>query len=377
VRIGNISSWDSWLSVGDHHWSWYEEAQKWDPQRAQSLFELTPDRLKHAYETLAGAQSSIDPLVRWYPLIQFVSIDDRRRLKGAALLAETIREGALMLRSLYADLYNETLPPPNEVYATVITHIPELPVRKDVRRHLELVVNDYGLNPQPKLVLFLEGESEERIIKRLFDEHFGFPPGRAWIEIVVMRGVDNATGGKKDGYGAILRLFDYLHHHQTLAFILLDNEGNAKRLKTAAANSRSIFGHRNRITRPEYVRVWSRSVEFDNFSNSELADALSEATGGRHQFTTAEVSACRESPAPGAALSRLFDNRTSYGLQKLRLSDLLAEKLLSPNSRRAIGNRPIVKVLERVVKLATKNSFPVMQEVWEKNQASKILAQKR
>lgn len=377
IRVSSISSWDSWLNVGNHRWNWREEARKWDPERAESVFGLTPERLEHAYDTLAGGQSWLDPLANWYPLVQFVPIDERRRLKGDALLAETLREGALMLRYLYADLYREELPPPNEVHGTVITHMPELEVRKDVRRHLEFVVNRYGLNPRPKLVLFLEGESEERIVNKLFDVYFGFPASRAWIEIINVCGVDTATGGWKDSYAAILRLVDYLHHHQTLTFIVLDNENKANRLKQAAASFRSIFGHRTRVTRPEYVRVWKRSFEFDNFSNTELADALGEAAERKVYFSAADLATCRSSPNPGSALARLYQERAQRGLQKPKLSDILAAKMLSPASRKAIGNRPIIKVLQRIVALTMKNPFPVMQDIWEKNQRSKVLAKKR
>ena len=48
--------------------------------------------------------------------------------------------------------------------ATVITPIPELNARQDTRRYLELVVNRYELNPQPKASLIVEGSSEEKAV---------------------------------------------------------------------------------------------------------------------------------------------------------------------------------------------------------------------
>lgn len=377
IRVVNSSSWDEWIEVGDHRWDSEEEVRRWDPKRVELLFDLTPERLKKAYESCSWEQRLRDPLANWYPLVQFVSIDERRRLKGTALFAETMREGALMLRSLHLDLYNEQLPPPDEVHTTVITHIPELEVRKDVRRYLEFVVNDYGLNPQPKLVLFLEGQSEERVINKLFDEYIGFPAGKACIEIVVVRGVGNATGSKKDGYGAILGLIDYLHHHQTLTFIILDNENNVKDLQNAASKRHSVYGYRNRITRPDYIRVWRRSFEFDNFSDTEIASALSQAAEGKHRFNSKEIAACRKSRLPGAELALLFHNRTGSPVRKEILGDILAATMLAATSRKAIGNRPIVKALERVVALAVNNPFPVMDHIWRANQASKVLAKKR
>jgi len=50
---------------------------------------------------------------------------------------------------------------------------------------------------------------------------------------------------------------------------------------------------------------------------------------------------------------------------------------LSPNTKRKIENRPIIRVLERVRHLAAMNPFPVRQEYWEINQASKYFGKKR
>ena len=62
-----------------------------------------------------------------------------------------MRHGAHMLRLLFRDLYGEDLPHPNEVGASIRNHVPELEARRDVRRHLELIANRFGVNPQPKL----------------------------------------------------------------------------------------------------------------------------------------------------------------------------------------------------------------------------------
>jgi len=45
--------------------------------------------------------------------------------------------------------------------------------------------------------------------------------------------------------------------------------------------------------------------------------------------------------------------------------------MLSGNTARKIENRPIIKTLDRVLRLSVRNPLPTMQEIWEKNQASK------
>ena len=92
-----------------------------------------------------------------------------------------------MLRLLYQDLYGEDLPHPNEVTGTIITHIPELEIRRDTRRYLEFVANRYGVNPQPKLCLMVEGSSEELAVLKIFENWLGMHPGRLGIEIISLR----------------------------------------------------------------------------------------------------------------------------------------------------------------------------------------------
>ncbi|HHL39906.1 MAG TPA: hypothetical protein ENJ37_05320 [Deltaproteobacteria bacterium] len=349
---------------------WYE----WDPRKAERLFDLTPEKLRNAYKGLALAQKDCDPLERWYQLTQFVAVKERKKLKGDALRAETLRAGAHMLRLLYKDLYGEELPHPNE--EKVITHIPELDVRQDTRRYLELVVNRFGLNPQPKLCLIVEGESEEAAVQKIFKQYFGAHPGKYWIEIVVLGGVGVATGTKQDRFRAILRLVDYLHHHQTITFLILDNENYAIRLEQETKKAKSIHSDRRYVTRPDYIKIWRKSFEFDNFSCSEIAAAMSKLAMGHANFTTSEVATCKKNPNPGASLKHLYKQKTHYGLQKIKLSEFLVEHMMSPSSRRKIENRPIVKVLERVRQLADDNLFPTMHKIWEDNQASNYFGKK-
>lgn len=366
---------DNWTTVSALHWDWREVVREWKPREVERLFNLTSSKLRHAYEGMAIAQAHCDPIERWYQLTQFINLSERERLKGNALRAETLRSGAHMLRLLYKDLYDDELPHPNEVTGTIITHVPELAIRKDTRRYLEFVVNRYGLNPQPTVSLIVEGATEEKSVTAIFEQYFGAHPGRYGIEIIVLGGVDAATGTKEDRFRAIIRLIDYLHHHQTFSFLILDNERYARKLKAEAQKAKSIHSRRY-VTRPEYLKVWKRSFEFDNFACAEIAAALTEMAAGKRQFSRAEIDACRQSPDAGALLSNLYYQGIRKKLDKLRMSALLTDSMLSPKSHRRVANRPIIKTLERVVRLAARNPLPTMQEVWETNQASKYFGKK-
>lgn len=377
VSQGNTSV-DPWVHNYNYKWQWRDYSRKWDVKKVEKLFQLTPEKLRHAYEAFSSSQAFIDPLEKWYQLVQFVNVRERKNLKGDALQAETLRSGALMLRLLYKDLYSEELPPPNETVGQIINHIPEMEIRTDARRYLEFVSNRYHLNPQPKLVLFVEGQSEELAIRYIFEYYFGAHPGKYALEIVCLGGVDNATGSKKeDRFRAILRLVDYLHHHQTFTFLILDNEGYAKKLKNEAQKAKSTHHGKRFITRPEYIKIWKISFEFDNYSCSELASAMNIVAKGNAKFSCADIESCKKDKNPGSALSSLYKQKTNYELNKIKFNEELIEAAFSKNTHKKPQNRPIIKTLERVEKLAIRNPLPTMHESWEKNQSSRYLGKKR
>ena len=380
IQVPHLNSYfDEWvrLRLNLINWDWEDYSKHWNPRQAEKLFQLTPEKLRHAYEGLAIAQKSCDPMARWYHLIQFISVSERRRLKGNALKAETLRAGAHMLRLLCKDLYGEDLPHPNEVAGTVINHIPELEVRHDARHYLELVANRYGVNPQPKLCLIVEGFSEKSVTLKIFENWFGAHPGKFGIEIIPLDGVDKATGGKEDKFRAILRLIDYLHHHQTFTFLILDNEGQAKNLEVEAKKMKSIHRPRRYVTRPEHIKIWDKSFELDNFSTKEIATALSAIAQRGIRFSYQEVRNCiKNKDNPNKALKELYKRKASGPLSHRELAEKLVDEMLAKNAPQDIENRPIVKTLEQVAELAMQNPFPVTLDVWERNQVSGHIAKK-
>ena len=377
-RTSRGHSSDQWVSVNAIKWDWETEVCRWGPKITEKLYGLTPEKLRYAYETLSIYQANCDPIENWYLLTQFISLTEREKLKGDALRAETLRTGAHMLRLLYKDLYEDELSHPNEVTRTIINHFPELEVRSDTRRYLEFVTNRFNINPQPRLSLIVEGESEEAAITQIFEEYYGLHPGTLGIEIIVLGGVGTATGNKKDDrFRAIFRLIDYLHHHQTFTFLVLDNENYATNLKEEAEKAKSIHSDRRYVTKPEYIRIWKDSFEFDNFSCSEIANALNELALGYATFTNKEVQGIKKQSNSGSELKKLYNKKANYDLNKIKLSEILVRNMMSPNVNRKIENRPIVKILNRVERLAARNPLPVTQEVWEMNQASKYFGKKR
>ena len=364
---------DDWVSICDFEWNWKNEMQNWQPKTAEHQFHLTPEKLRNAYIDMALAQNSCDPLADWYQLTQFVSVSERSELKGDALRAETLRDGAHMLRLLYRDLFGEELSHPNEIIGQMRDPIPELDVRKDTRIHLKYVTNLYNLNPQPKLTLFVEGKSEVGSIQKIFELFYKNNPERYGIEIINLHGVNVFTDTKEDRFMAIFRLVDYLHSQQTSTFLILDNENYAYRLKQRAPKVQSTDSNRCYVTHPDYIHIWKKTFEFDNFLCDEIAAAFNKLAQGYAEFTEVEVRERKKRKNPGLSLENLYKQKTGYGLRKPRLNVVLVENMLLLKSRSKIKTRPIIQVLEKVIKLARSNPLPVSEELAKLNQSLIIL----
>jgi len=355
-----------------HGWDWYAYARAWDARAFLEQFEISQDELKRQYEVVSGSLRFVDPLDAWQSLVRFISVEKRAKLKNEALQGQTLREMALMLRLLYLDAYGEALPQPHDVNKEIFHKIPDIDPETDPLRALEFITNDFHINPKPKLVLFVEGETEAAIIPRLFDEIFGASPSIYGIEIVNLKGINNITGGKKESLSALWRLIDYLHHHQTIAVILADNEGWAsKNLRHGLPQALSTYFPDRKTTRPNYVRIWSLCFELNNFSDTEIALALTELGA---PTSRAEIAACRASARLAAknkkaiTIASIYENKMGRGLNKIILANKLVDIMLRPDTKRAAKNRPISLFLHKIAELSARNHQPITHAMWEYNQ---------
>ena len=356
------------------NWDWYEFARQWDAAGVAAALDVNKAGLERLYERVFLYRAT-DPLENWQGLVRFVSVAKRQRLKDDALRAQAFGEMAKMLRLFYQDAFGESLDPHGEFGRTVIHRTPDIAAEDDPSRSLELVANDFGVNPKPQLVLFVEGATELAVVPLLFDKIYATTLGVFGIELVSVGGVSNATGGTDSSYSALWRLIDYLHHHQTIAFVLLDNEGLApvnigKGLRRAA----SIHFPDRRVTRPNYVKLWKLSFEMDNFNDVELATALTRYAKGQARFSAADVKLCRESAGAPRKKSKLrtldvlYTERTGRNLNKPQFGRLLVDLMFHPSTKRKPQHRPIVRFLDKVAERAAHNHQPLTRAMWEYNQ---------
>ena len=147
--------------------------------------------------------------------------------------------------------------------------------------------------------------------------------------------------------------------------------------KQRPKKAKSIHNNQRYVTQFNYIRIWKKSFEFDNFSCTEIANALNELAVGCATFTNKEVLRVKKQNNPGSELKKLYRNKANEGLEKIKLIEILVRNMMSPSAKREIENRPIIKTLNKVKNLAARNHLPTTHGLWEINQASKHLGKKR
>lgn len=242
-------------------------------------------------------------------------------------------------------------------------------------KHLEYLVNEYNLNPRPKVILFVEGDGEAAELPKLASSLLGYDFGTAGIEIRALGSVDEFSGDRRlNPHGALPRLVDDFHARQTIVFVILDNENTAKRTRDDLVNARSKIVPERMLTRSDYVHLWDRTFEFDNFSDEEIAQAMTAVAESRYAFEMDEIAQCRAAwdEKPRDHLSALYRAKLQYGLPKKELASALMRSVgMHPESEvPATGEpkRPIVRLLKTVIRLAVANHQPESNEGWLLNQ---------
>lgn len=346
-----------------HDWSWDEYRRRWSATDELKRLGLHSERVKQLAEHMAATACNIDPLENWYGLVTFVAINKKDKLKNKALLAQDLYAVEKMLRLFYQDATGDELPPPDESATWKKDSYYGKGVTGNPQQYLEFLANEYHLNPRPRLILLVEGDGEERAFGRLCEGLFSISFATIGVEVHNLRGIGN--------FGAKLRTFiDDHHRRNTLVFVVSDNEGNVAGAikKLLRADSQYVKGRK--VTKDDYFYTWQKCIELDNFTDEDIALALSGQSRG-HVFMSEDVEGVRGSENSNA-LQRLFREKTGRDLDKPALLEALCERLIAKaNESPGVGLRPpIGNLIERIIRLASMNHPPHAQEIWEHNQMS-------
>jgi len=332
---------------------------------------IDADWLKESGSRLLYEADRIDPLRDWSELVARADPDKWALLRGAARSAMDLRITAELFLGYHDDLV--------EAGKTMSLNQPRQRTRGPFAyrlkrtRPLDGVLTEFGLSPHPRLVLVVEGATELLLIRRAM-EMLGVSTDEDFISVQDAEGVDKdlkallgflAPRVKPDTEGRYLDLI----RPPTRFLVVFDPEG---RVSTEEARSKRRTGWVDRIHRAipcesknQAVReqidplveltTWNQrgeSFEFAHFTDRQIAVAIGRLPGHRQpQTLQAATTTVTKLRSVRGGLDSMFPN-SSKGRLAEELLPVLEAKIRRAQSRGAVGNIAMVKVLDRAIELA-------------------------
>jgi hypothetical protein len=168
---------------------WEEYRVDYDPPSVASLLGVTGDEVRAHAEHLLLRAHRLDPTGDWSQLIRRAPRRTWKSLMGDALAAMDHRLAAEVLLLFYEDL----------AVREQVAGLPDLPstawhplherISAGRSEHLDALLARLGVSPHPGVILVVEGETEELLVPRVFDqlERRRTPD---LVRILCMRGAD-------------------------------------------------------------------------------------------------------------------------------------------------------------------------------------------
>lgn len=347
------------------YFDWDNFRREWDAKEFLEEVGVAAELIAERWQTVRIQARHVDPLDSWRDFVEFFRRSQRDRLKGKALLAETWWTMEKILNLFHEDLAGhkryefEAAPKDQELFYGK-------GVPRNELKFLEFLANRYGVNPRPKLILVVEGDGEEEQFPRIAEELL--PPSFPKVRIAVMniKGIGELP--------KLERLIDHYHSLQTIVFLVLDRENNAQSRKNKLVQTVSKWNPKRTITKEEYIYLWDKNTEFDNFTDEEIARGMTQTCASRYEFAPEEVAACRSRFGyESDPLSRVYEERLRHGLPKKQLLKNLFDCAIASPDMDIAGKtirRPIIDVLIKVKRLAFRNHQPSHLDAWKETQDS-------
>jgi hypothetical protein len=274
---------------------WITYRDGFDPVMISTELGFSAARARRDAEWLLSRAHRLDPVDdSWSHLIRRAPSRSWERLKDAALLAMDDRIAAEILLLFYEDLAARGKAEPLPDIPRMSWH--PLHERLNFReRTLDEDLTSLGISPHPRVVLAVEGETEE-VHAPLVWELLGYPDAPELMRLLKLGGVDRdlekvaalaaapLVSGRTPGRPGCL-----LIKPPTRLYIAVDPEGKyfapakVPRTRTAILNEIKAVLKAQGVTRPNptelnelvTIRTWSeRCYEYAHFSDEELAGGI-------------------------------------------------------------------------------------------------------
>ena len=398
---------------------WWEKRLNFDPQKELETLNEDIKEVSFFYWLFSKRSMDILGVERddWIQLWKNLAWNEKDELKGDIRLGIEYLQWALMLKKFMEDYCEKEILDVDEIRSIapedIIKVDPfnmdkfglvsrrfmrnksfEYPQRKENPYHnkykrLFYLANDFGLNYHPRLIVFVEGGTELKILPRFF-EFLGSSPENLGIDFVDIGGINQFFGKEfsvKNGWNKydkmilsnFTNLINYtLNKWQILPFFVGDNENNIKKLLTNGLSIKLDGGDPKTLPHKWY-HIWDKDFELDNFDDEEIATAINEVLNT--EITNKDVEKIRKTELCNKSGINKIDKRVDDPKNKLEISNVLFENLIDKYNEtedETLLDKPIFKLIEKLKTLAWGNHPPTdnVIEVKNKEYLSYVLDEK-
>jgi len=216
------------------------------------------------------------------------------------------------------------------------------------REVLQKVLTEYGINPQDRVLLIVEGPTEYEAIPRIA-QAMEIDLDQLGIRILPLKGAGEIAKKR------IEKLLEYLAPSATIPYIILDNHPNVERTLETLKTLKLIH--------PNHYRVWKKEFEEDNFSDKEVLQEIVKQARKRGfdlkisiKRIEEERQAKRRERKPIPHLTQILGKIThNYKIDKPELGKALA-KIVADRIKKQKKYTPtteIEKEILKIIKIAT------------------------
>lgn len=240
--------------------------KSFSPQKVLEDSGMSLKEVKDIRDHFAAQAYFNDPLGSWYLLVRLIPIGKKEKLKGKALLAQDYYEIVGILNLFLRDLTGEEQPDPDDINDGRRGEWKETYFGKkfdywdpDIQKK---IISDYLTVTIPKVILLVEGTSEETVV-RIIMSSFGIVPEIAGITIHNFEGTGGITPFNAE---AVLRI---AKSQNVARYLIVDNDPGAVELVIE-------LSERLKLLDSECYRIWEKDFEFDNFGLNYTVETVNE-----------------------------------------------------------------------------------------------------
>ena len=283
----------------------------------------------------------------------------------------------------------------------------------DRYKRLFYMANDFGLDYQSRVIVFVEGKTEETIFPEIFERYKGYKPENSGIEFINFEGVDKLLStaktseklknllqelqkqekqsilskNKNTELNRVIRNLNnidivisnwtsFLSYNltkwQIIPFFISDDEGGIKHFLNAEKPIKYYGVNYNVPDNWQYIwgiannnnPLQGKDFEMANFNNDEIAKVLSEILSKEIQPSDVQT---KRTANQGI---KQIDQNTEKSGYKVKIAKKLIENLFDDyrkSKNKKLFDKPIFKTLDKIINLAILNHPPVDREIELKN----------